>query len=119
MNLHSRLTELIEKYSNDILDKVLGDKTKFVTDVKNSRNYYTHYDKRLEKKALKGADLFYLSERLKILLVCAFLMEAGITKEMIVSYLERIKWRKFNHLVDWSKEESKANIALEEGPNQI
>lgn len=119
LNLHSRLTELIEKYSNDILDKVLGDKTKFVTDVKNSRNYYTHYDKRLEKKALKGADLFYLSERLKILLVCAFLMEAGITKEMIVSYLERIKWRKFNHLVDWSKEESKANIALEEGPNQI
>lgn len=106
LNLHSRLTELIDKYSNSTLDKILGNKEKFVLNVKNSRNYYTHYDKRLEKKALKGADLFYLSERLKILLTCAFLMEIGLTKENIVTNLEWVKWRNWNHLANWRDSES-------------
>ncbi len=104
LNLHSRLTELIDKYSNSTLDQILGDKEKFILNVKNSRNYYTHYDKRLEKKALKGADLFYLSERLKILLTCAFLMEIGFTRENIVTNLDWVKWRNFNHLANWKEE---------------
>ncbi len=39
LNLHQRLTELTEKYSNKILDNIIGDKGKFVLNVKNSRNY--------------------------------------------------------------------------------
>ncbi len=74
LNLHTRLTELVEKYSNDILDKIIPDKVMFVKQVKYSRNYYTHYSSDSKKKALKGGDLFYLSERLKVLLVCAFLL---------------------------------------------
>lgn len=105
LNLHSRLTELTEKYSNKILDKILSDKTQFVLNVKNSRNYYTHYSKDGEKKALKGSELFYLSERLKILLVCSFLIEVGFDKDKLSLHLDNIKWKLFNHLANWRDNE--------------
>lgn len=103
LNLHQRLTELTEKYSNRILDKILGDKPQFVLNVKNSRNYYTHYSKDGEKKALKGGELFYLSERLKILLVCSFLIEIGFDKNNLATFLDSIKFRLFNHLANWQE----------------
>ena len=106
LNLHSRLTELTEKYSNKILDKIIVDKSQFVLNVKNSRNYYTHYSKDGEKKTLKGGDLFYLSERLKILLVCSFLIEVGFDKETLSSLLDNVKWKLFNHLANWSDEKA-------------
>jgi hypothetical protein len=101
LNLHSRLVDLTNKYSNKILDNILGDKTDFVLKVKNSRNYYTHYSSAAKKKALKGGELFYLSERLKILLVCSFLIEIGLDKDVLSSSLDYQKWRLFNHLANW------------------
>lgn len=110
LNLHSRLTELTEKYSNQVLDKILGDKNQFVMDVKVSRNYYTHYSKDGQKKALKGGQLYYLSERLKILLVCSFLIEVGFDKTNLSTCLDNIKWKLFNHLANWrNDEEEKAS----------
>ncbi len=101
LNLQRRLTEITTKYSNPILDKILGDKEQFVLNVKYSRNYYTHYSKDGERKALKGSELYYLSERLKILLVCSFLIEAGFDKNNLSILLDNVKWKNFNHLVDW------------------
>ncbi len=101
LNLHRRLTEIVDKYSNDILDIIIPDKDQFVKQVKNTRNYYTHYSKDGKKKALKGSELFYLSEKLKLQLVCAFLMEVGFSKKQLSEFLDSVKWRLFNHLVDW------------------
>ena len=41
---------------------------KFCNEVGDSRNYYTHFDPRNEKKALKGKELFDAIENIKILL---------------------------------------------------
>jgi hypothetical protein len=101
LNLHQRLTELTDKYSNKILDKILGNKEQFVLNVKHSRNYYTHYSKDGKKNALKGGDLFYLSERLKILLVCSFLIEVGFDNNSLERFLDNIKYRLFSHLANW------------------
>lgn len=101
LNLHTRLSELTEKYSNDFLDRIITDKDEFVKQVKHSRNYYTHYSNDGKKKALKGGDLFYLSERLKILLVWAFLVEVGFDNELLSSCIDNVKWSKFNHLANW------------------
>lgn len=101
LNLHTRLTEIVTKYSNEVLDKIIGDKELFIKQVKWSRNYYTHYSSSGEKQALKGTDLFYLSEKLKIVLVCAFLLEVGFDKEKLKYQLEQNKYRFFNHLVKW------------------
>lgn len=101
LNLHTRLTEIVSKYSNEILDKIIGDKELFVKQVKWSRNYYTHYSASGEKQALKGLDLFYLTEKLKIVLVCAFLIEVGFDNEKLKKLLEQNKHRFFHHLVKW------------------
>lgn len=101
LNLHSRLKELTVIYSNQILDSILGDIEQFIKNVKDSRNYYTHYSKKDEKKALKGKQLYNLSERLQLLLVCSFLIEVGINKTNLSACLEKIKWIHFNHLVNW------------------
>lgn len=101
LNLHTRLTEIVTKYKNEILDKIIGDKELFVKQVKWSRNYYTHYSSSGEKKALRGIDLFYLTEKLKILLVCTILIEVGFDKDKLTQLLEQNKHRFFNHLVKW------------------
>lgn len=99
LNLHTRLTELIEKYSSDVLNHYLGDMEQFVKQVKWARNYYTHYSASLEKKALKGSQLFYLSMKLKILLVCSFLIEIGFDREKLKPLIERNKTRFLPHLL--------------------
>ncbi|MEL4307597.1 ApeA N-terminal domain 1-containing protein [Joostella sp. CR20] len=101
LNLHLRLEEITEKYSNEIIDKIIPDKDKFVFQVKHSRNYYTHYSSSSKKNALKGSDLFYLSEKLKLLLVCSFLMESGFSKEELSKSLDNVKWNLFNQLANW------------------
>jgi len=99
--LHSRLSELVSKYSNRIIDKIITDKELFIKQVKHSRNYYTHFSEKGKKNALKGQELFFLSEKLKVLLVCAILMEVGFTKEKLTKLLDNIKWKNFNHIADW------------------
>jgi hypothetical protein len=101
LNLHNRLTEIVAKYSNDILDKIIGNKELFVKQVKWSRNYYTHYSSSGKKQALKGPDLFYLTEKLKIVLVCSFLVEVGFDNEKLTKLLELSKYKLFNHLAKW------------------
>jgi len=101
LNLQTRLTEIVTKYSNEVLDKILGDKELFVKQVKWSRNYYTHYSESGKKQAIRGAQLFYLTEKLKIVLVCAFLIEVGFDREKLKKCLEFNKHRFFNYLVKW------------------
>lgn len=100
LNLHTRLTEIINKYSNTALDIIIKDKNQFVLDVKHSRNYYTHYNTKVSKNAIKDGDLFYLSERLKILLICSFLIELGFDQDNLAKQIDKIKWLLFNHLLD-------------------
>lgn len=101
LNLHNRLSELVDKYSNPIIDKMILDKDLFIKQIKNSRNYYTHFSKSLEKKALKGSELYHLTKKLQVLLVCAFLMESGVSQTILKQSLDRLKYRYFYHLANW------------------
>jgi len=98
INLHKRLSELTIKYSNEFLDKVIGNKEKFILEVKHNRNYYTHYNTKYEKFALKEEKLYYLSEKLKLLLVCSFLIVVGFDKNKLSSFLNDVK-ENFYHLI--------------------
>lgn len=101
LNLAQRLDEIISNTANPILDKIIGDKKLFADQIRWSRNYYTHYTKDSKKKALEGKPLFDLSEKIKIVLACAFLKQTGLPIEKIEEFLERNKRRLFNHLVTW------------------
>jgi len=98
--LHMRLEQILLELDIKTIQKIIKDKEQFIKDVKNSRNYYTHYDKSLEKKAKKGSALFYLKEKLKILLICIVLKETGFSNQQIEKLLEKKEWIFFNHLLD-------------------
>lgn len=98
LNLEVRLTELVKKYNNDLIDEIIIDKIEFVKQVKHSRNYYTHYSTNLKKNALEGIELMRLTDKLKMLLVSAFLHEIGIPKNQISEFFRNARWQIFQHL---------------------
>ena len=59
------------------------DEKAFVEDVTNTRNYLTHYDKRLEEQAMKDGDLYALTETMRCLLEVCLLTEIGVDKTTI------------------------------------
>lgn len=102
--LHERLHELVGELPESIKKALLKPTPeKFIQDFKRSRNYYTHYNQTLEKKALKGGELFYLKERSKILLICFVLKEIGFNN----IELEKIIFNKgvflFNHIIKYDE----------------
>lgn len=96
--LKERLEELLNNYSNDTLKKVIKDPADFIKKVKDSRNYYTHFDSKLKKKAAKGGDLYYLTERMKLLLTCCLLNIIGFNNNLIQQLLKKNEYRHYNHL---------------------
>lgn len=76
-SLHQRIQEIISEYQTDVFIKLVPNVEKLIKEAKWSRNYYTHYDSRNEKKALKGRELYNLNQRLLILLKICFLSELG------------------------------------------
>jgi len=98
--LHQRLEKLITEFNTKTFSKIVTDIPKFIKQIKDSRNYYTHYDKSLEKKALHGSDLYYLTEKLKVVLVSAILKEIGFTYDLIEKLLSRNEYKYFNHIIE-------------------
>jgi hypothetical protein len=60
---------------------LLDDEHEFIHNVKESRNYYTHFNKDNEEKVLKGEKLFRLTQKMDFLLQACFLHELGFPPE--------------------------------------
>lgn len=102
--LRERLVELFAELDEDLINHLLMDNEQIIKDAKNSRNYYTHYDEKLEKKALKGKQLFVLTERLKVFLLVLLLKETGISNSQTKKIIIEGSYLLFNHLIDRKKE---------------
>jgi hypothetical protein len=96
--LRKRLKELISSIPNDIARKYFYDKNKYVNEIVSSRNYYTHYDKSLDAMRLKDQDLYYATERLKIILMYSIMQEAGFSKKMLTAIFGNKAERLFNNI---------------------
>jgi len=90
---------LIDEISIKTIFKLFSDKDKFIKTIRDSRNYYTHYDSKLISKAIKGSELFYLTEKLKIILIALILKESGFHREQIEQLFDRNEYRFYNHLI--------------------
>lgn len=97
--LKERLKELFNELDPKLIRHLFQHSEKLILDTKNSRNYYTHYDARLEKKALKGSELYYLTERLKILLLTLLLKETNIVDEKVIQIITEGSHFLFNQLI--------------------
>lgn len=97
--LQDRLKELFAEIDESLKDHLFPKVEDIIKNSKNSRNYYTHYTKSLEKKALKGSSLFYLTERLKVFLLILLLKETGISNEKANLIVTEGSHFLFNHLI--------------------
>ena len=97
--LNERLVELFKEIDTVLYEHLFKDSEAIIKQSKNNRNYYTHYDKSLEKKALKGSELFHLTERLKIFLLIVVLKESLFNAEQINKIILDGSHYLFNHLI--------------------
>lgn len=102
--LQERLIELFGEIDEKLKNKLFPKVDEIIKNSKNSRNYYTHYSKSLEKKALKDTSLFYLTERLKIFLLILLLKETGISNDQTNTIVTEGSRFLFNHLIIIDKE---------------
>src|SRR5690606_38893833 len=63
----------------------------YLVTIKDTRNYYTHYDPEDENKALKDASLNVASTRLAALVLILILRELEIPVQLQLQVLERLK----------------------------
>jgi hypothetical protein len=93
--LDTRIQSVLDNYSTEFIDKIVGDKELFKKNLKQSRNYYTHYDPQGYRQALKGIELIHLSKKIQILLTSACLIETGISKDKLNIWLEEKGYKMF------------------------
>jgi hypothetical protein len=77
--------------SKRIVGSEPGDQAAFIEAFKIARNYYTHYNPRLEKKAARGAALFLLFIQLQAIIEMSLLRELGFGCRSIDAILERVR----------------------------
>lgn len=94
--LDVRLSELLDKYCNDSLLGYIGDIDLFKKNIKNTRNYHTHFNHDLKNKALKGNELYDLYVKLRMFLISAFLIETGFEKELVSEFFHMKGKQVFN-----------------------
>ena len=76
-SLKTRLSELLDK-SGDIVPQLIGNRKVFIDKTVNTRNYLTHYDKKLYKRAAQGTELVSLIKKLRILLEVCLITQVGL-----------------------------------------
>ncbi|MBP7795954.1 MAG: hypothetical protein KA059_04170 [Elusimicrobiales bacterium] len=87
-SLRKRLKEIFDKYQ-EILDRLIENKSDFIEKVVNTRNYLTHYDKELKERAANGEDLYRLTQKLKMCLEICLLTELRFSSEEIKDLFSR------------------------------
>lgn len=97
-SLRKRIKESFAKIPEEVIKKIILDRSDFINKIVDSRNYYTHYDLSLKDKALKGRQLYFASERLKVLLIALVLTEIGIHDEQFESIFIKQGYELFYHL---------------------
>ena len=82
-SLRKRFEKLFDILESKLKNLITDNTDAFITSVVDTRNYLTHYDKKLEEKCLHGADLYYTNQRLALLLTIVLLKEIGISEDII------------------------------------
>ena len=91
-----RIKLLLDDVWKGCLDEFIEDKNNFIDKVINTRNYLIHFDPESSSKAVFGTEIFYISERLKILLITHILIQLDIPRENVYRAIKQ--FNPFIHL---------------------
>jgi HEPN superfamily Apea-like protein/ApeA-like protein len=94
----SRLTELCNRISSSLMLRMEIDPGKFVANVVDTRNFYTHAGSAVARRRripLRGTELFLLNQKMRAVLRGALLLHLGIPEEQLSDLLAReaTRWR--------------------------
>ena len=92
--LETILDELINENKEIILESKIMKESEimqFIKGCKNTRNYFAHRDNKKKKKILKGINLLYLANRLKLIFIILILKKLGFKDSNIVEAINRAR----------------------------
>lgn len=98
LTLAERLNELVAKCPDKILSLFIEDVDVFIKQIRDSRNYYTHYTKSGKKYVLEGIELSELTDKIRLLLTCNILVYLELPKDYIIKFFEGKK-HQFKYLL--------------------
>jgi hypothetical protein len=96
-SFRSRLRELCDRISKEILTKMKIAPEEFIADVVRMRNFLTHaggsYNE--NEEALRGSELFLLNQKMRALLRAVFLVHLGFPENQFAELIirEATKWK--------------------------
>lgn len=105
MDLRVRLKSMLQEFSNvNQITNTFQGTDEILSQIVDSRHYYSHFFKKENDKTLEGKNLFYLTRKIRMLLIACVLKETGFNHIAISKAL--------SHLGD-----VKLNLATKTTPN--
>jgi len=77
-HLRKRLEDICIMFESTVNEFIL-DRTNFINDAANTRNYLTHYDSRLKDKSARNEELYNIIKKLQLLAELCLLKEIGFS----------------------------------------
>lgn len=87
-SLRKRLGELLSTIDEKSSQNLFPSKKYLTGTIVDTRNYLTHYDYELKGSSLKGADLYWANQRLRIFLTLLLLKEIEIDENVIMASMK-------------------------------
>lgn len=88
-SLRKRLSELLHCLDDKTLSILSPAEKYFTGSIVDTRNYLTHYDDELKDFSLKGADLHWANERLRIFITILLLKEISIEESIVLDSMRQ------------------------------
>jgi hypothetical protein len=88
LRLRKRMENILKKYESILLPYV-ENTNQFMQKVVNTRNYYTHFDKKLESKIIPEGEMYSFNIRLEVIMLVMILKEIKMKNTLIEQALKR------------------------------
>lgn len=102
ISLNQRLKAIVRHITDEFGTMPPALNKSFIKKLVDTRNYYTHFSPELETKKLDGAEMYWASRRIIVLLTVLFLLRLGVSAADIKSLIKR--HREFAQL--WENEDA-------------
>lgn len=93
--LKTRLEDLFSGLEPSLKELVSPDYNTFISEIKDTRNYFTHYDEKGKKKSLSYQEMIIACKQMQVLLTILFLKQLEIDNQVIFEQVSRNKRLKF------------------------
>jgi hypothetical protein len=86
-SFRKRMKDLTSLLEENTLQAISPSSNYFIVIIVDTRHYYTHYDEDIRNSCLKGQELYYANQRLKILIIILLLKKIGLNEKIIIQSL--------------------------------